>query len=291
MNEPVNPVHDRTVWTSERWQRLTDLPLTAAACLILVAYAYQVLAEPVGGAYVLTNRIMWAAWVVFAVDYAVRLWLAPQRGRWFVRHLLDLAMVVLPMLRPLRLLRLVTLLAVVYRSSGASLRGRVVVYAVGATTLLIGVAALAMLDTERHAPGAEITSYGKALWWSMETVTTVGYGDMAPVTSTGRLIAGALMIGGIALLGIVTATLASWLVDRVAEQDEAAQVATRKQVADLAAEVRALAERHQPTDLGHVDLSHVDTETLRRELASRNAAAETGAPVAAVRDPDNRTTV
>lgn len=212
---------------------------------------------------------MWAAWFVFAVDYAVRLWLAPARGRWFVRHLLDLAMVVLPMLRPLRLLRLVTLLAIVHRSSGQSLRGRVVVYATGATALLIGVAALAMLDAERHAEGAAITSYGTALWWAMETVTTVGYGDMAPVTTTGRLIAGALMIGGIALLGIVTATLASWLVERVAEQDEAGQAATRKQVADLSVEVRALATRTH-----RVDLASVDTDSLRRELASRGVVAQ-----------------
>ena len=155
------------------------------------------------------------------------------------------------------------------RSSGQSLRGRVVVYATSATALLIGVAALAMLDAERHAQGAAITSYGTALWWAMETVTTVGYGDMAPVTTTGRLIAGALMIGGIALLGIVTATLASWLVERVAEQDEAGQAATRKQVADLSVEVRALATRTH-----RVDLASVDTDSLRRELASRVVVAQ-----------------
>lgn len=262
-------MHRRTAWTSERWQLTTDIPLTAAACLFLVAYAYQVLAQPTGLPHRLTEWTMWAAWVVFAVDYAVRLWLAPARGRWFVRHLLDLAMVVLPMLRPLRLLRLVTLLAIVHRSSGQSLRGRVVIYATGATALLIGVAALAMLDAERHAQGAAITSYGTALWWAVETVTTVGYGDMAPVTTTGRMIAGALMIGGIALLGIVTATLASWLVERVAEQDEAGQAATRKQVADLSEEVRALAARTH-----RVDLASVDTDSLRRELASRGVVAQ-----------------
>ena len=140
MNESTKSAHRRTAWTSEKWQLATDIPLTAAACLFLVAYAYQVLAQPTGLPHRLTEWTMWAAWVVFAVDYAVRLWLAPARGRWFVRHLLDLAMVVLPMLRPLRLLRLVTLLAIVHRSSGQSLRGRVVIYATGATALLIGVA-------------------------------------------------------------------------------------------------------------------------------------------------------
>jgi len=90
-----------------------------------------------------------------------------------------------------------------------------------------------------------------------------------PTDTAGRLIAGALMIGGIALLGIVTATLASWLVERVAEQDEAGQAATRKQVADLSVEVRALATRTH-----RVDLASVDTDSLRRELASRGVVAQ-----------------
>ncbi|EME62530.1 ion transport protein, partial [Rhodococcus ruber BKS 20-38] len=124
------------------------------------------------------------------------------------------------MLRPLRLLRLVTLLGVVHRSVGTALRGRVIVYASGSTALLLVVSSLAMLDAERTAPDATITTYPDALWWSAVTVTTVGYGDFAPVTATGRLIAVALMIAGIALLGVVTATLASWLVERVGEQDE-----------------------------------------------------------------------
>lgn len=255
------------VWTSERWQGATDMPLIATALFYLFAYAFQVLAQPAG---LMGSLIRWsliAAWVVFTVDYLVRLSLASNRWNWFVHHLLDLALVVLPMFRPLRLLKLVTLLAVMHRSSGATLRGRVVFYAISATALLIGVAALAMLDAERHADGSEIRTYGQALWWAIVTVTTVGYGDISPVTTTGRLIAASLMIGGIALLGIVTATLASWLLEQIAEQDDAAQSATRKQVADLAEQVQLLAERS-----GHGSLEHVGSEELRRELERRELA-------------------
>jgi voltage-gated potassium channel len=74
----------------------------------------------------------------------------------------------------------------------------------------------------------------------MTTVTTVGYGDRYPVTTEGRFIAGGLMLAGVALLGIVTASLASWLIDRVREVEEEAQAATRADVAALTAEVRAL---------------------------------------------------
>lgn len=256
----------QTSMPGERWQAATDIPLTVAALVFVTAYAYQVLTRPDGDIEALIVLVMQATWGIFVVDYLVRLYLAPARWQWFTHHLLDLAMVVLPMFRPLRLLRLVTLLVILHRRSGVTLRGRVVVYAAGATTLLIAVAALAMLDAERDAPGADITDYGKALWWAMVTVTTVGYGDVSPITDTGRIIAAGLMIGGIALLGIVTATLASWLVDRVAEQDETAQSATRKQVADLAEEVRALARRTE-----HPDLSRIDTDSLRAELLRRES--------------------
>src|SRR5450759_4660981 len=81
------------------------------------------------------------------------------------------------------------------------------------TSLILFVASLAVLDAERGAKSATITTFGDALWWAMTTVTTVGYGDRYPITTQGRFIAGGLMLGGIALLGIVTASLASWLLD------------------------------------------------------------------------------
>jgi voltage-gated potassium channel len=106
--------------------------------------------------------------------------------------------------------------------------------------LLVFVAALAVLDAERSAPGATITTFGNALWWAFVTITTVGYGDFTPITITGRLIAGALMLGGVALLGIVTATLASWIVERVAVKEEDAQAATRGEIRALAQQVARL---------------------------------------------------
>lgn len=99
------------------------------------------------------------------------------------------------------------------------------------------------------------------------TVTTVGYGDIAPVTPMGRVIAAGLMLAGIALLGVVTATLASWIVDRVSEVDEANQAATQAQVSRLSADIAALR-----ADLGRLGADaenlagrpgHPATETYR----------------------------
>ena len=184
--------------------------------------------------------VTWAAWALFVVDYVARLALSRDRLVFVRGNLFDLAVVVLPLLRPLRLLRLVTLLSVLNRNVGGSLRGRVAVYVAGATSLILLIGSLAVLDAERGAKGATITTFGDAAWWAFTTVTTVGYGDLYPVTGQGRFIAGGLMLAGIALLGIVTASLASWLIDKVREVEEHAQAATRADMVALTAEVRAL---------------------------------------------------
>lgn len=226
--------------TLERWRRLTEWPLTGVAALFLFAYAWEVIADLQGAALVTAEAVIWITWGVFLADYIVCLVLAPHRWRWFYTHLWDLAIVVLPMLRPLRLLRLVTILAILQRTAGAAFRGRVLLYVLGAGGLLVFTAALAALDEERHAAGAHIRTFGDAIWWAFETISTVGYGDYTPVTQIGRMVAVGLMIGGIAMLGIVTATLASWIVERVARTEIDTRAATRGQIRELSAQVAEL---------------------------------------------------
>ncbi|MGY1708372.1 potassium channel family protein [Geodermatophilus sp. SYSU D00758] len=236
MAHPV-PTDDRL----ERWEQAAEWPLIAAAVLFVVSYAWPVIDPDLAAPWpeVLTV-LTWATWTVFAVDYLVRLGLASDRRAFVRTHLVDLALVVLPLFRPLRLLRLVTLLNVLNRNAGRSLRGRVAVYVAGATTLVLFLAAVAALDAERDAPDANITGFADAVWWAFATVTTVGYGDRFPVTPTGRAIAVGLMLAGIALLGVVTAALASWLIERVEEVEEESQAATRRDVHALADEVARL---------------------------------------------------
>lgn len=210
----------------------------SGAVLFFVAYATQILVRDKGSVSLIAEAVVWATWAIFAIDYIVRLVIAEHRGRWFGRHLLDLAIVVLPMMRPLRLMRFLTILAVIQRGAGSMLRGRVFVYTLGATLLTIIIAALAVLDAEQ-GNGGPIQNLGNAIWWAFVTISTVGYGDYFPVTFTGRIVAVGLMIGGIALIGIVTATLASWIVERVAF-DAKVTTASEQQVELLRAEVAEL---------------------------------------------------
>ena len=169
--------------------------------------------------------------------YVGRLVLADRRANYVWRHLVDLAVIALPILRPLRLLRLVVMLRVLNRRAEGSLQGGIAIYVGGSAALLLFCSSLAVLDAERHHAGANIANFGDALWWSALTATTVGYGDRVPITAEGRFIAVGLMIGGIALLGTVTASIAAWLINRVRQENEAVEAVTRADLRILSAKL------------------------------------------------------
>lgn len=182
------------------WERRAEAPLAAAAALFLLAYAAPILdTHLASGLRYLCTVTNLAVWAVFALDYLARVVLSDDRPRYVGRHVPDLLMIALPVLRPLRLLRVVMLLKLMNRQATDSLRGKVAVYVGGSTVLVVFCAALAVLDAERHSPRANITSFGDALWWASTTITTVGYGDRYPTTTQGRFVAVGLMLAGIAL--------------------------------------------------------------------------------------------
>jgi voltage-gated potassium channel len=223
------------------WERRTGVALTVAALAFLGAYAWQILDPdmPSGRAHTLASFGI-TVWLVFVADYLVRLALARDRRGFVRRHLWDLAVIGLPMLRPLRALRALAVLGYLNRQSGAAFRGRVIAYVLGAVTLAVGIAALAVLDAERQSADPNITTFGDALWWGTTTITTVGYGDRYPTTGAGRLVGFGLMLAGIALLGVITASVASWFIEKIAELTAAEGKAERVTLDHVLREVREL---------------------------------------------------
>lgn len=229
----------------DRWEARAERPLLVLALAFLVVLILPAVADLPRWAEVLLQVVNVAIWAVFVVDYVARLYLAPARWRFVRRHPLDLLLVLVPFLRPLRAARLLRLLRVsvvagaLHGRARRSLHATVATYVAASAGVLLLLSALAMYDTERTAKGGNIRTFGDALWWAATTVTTVGYGDRYPTTGRGRLIAAALMLFGIALLGVISATIAAWFVSRLraVEETEERNEAT---LAQVLVEVRAL---------------------------------------------------
>jgi voltage-gated potassium channel len=225
-----------------RWERATHWPLIVAGLAWLIAYSWKSISDAQGSEAIVVWTVIGLTYVVFVVDYVVRLALARPRGAWFRGHLLDLAIVLIPMLRALRLLRVLTAMTFGRQTAGTALRSRIAIYGAGASLLVIYLCALAVLDVERGSPGANIGNFGEAMWWAFVTATTVGYGDFYPVTALGRIWAVGLMVGGIAILGTVTATVSSWVIEKAARGRDDDEPATRGQVRAL---VQQVTQMHQ----------------------------------------------
>lgn len=201
-----------------RWQRWTDRPLAVASLVYLGAYAVHVLAPGLPGpVHDLLLSLSCAAWAFFVGDYVVRWRLSGERLPRFVRrHWLDTVVMVLPLLRPVRIVRTYELVERRHGHTQLPLQALVMLYA-GMSSVLLGFAgALQVYQFEHTAPHASIRTFGDSVWWVCSTLSTVGYGDVVPVTPKGRIVAVVLMICGLALLGAVTGSFSSWLMQRFA---------------------------------------------------------------------------
>ena len=215
-------------WRRQAAQQLDQL--LALPMLILTVAFLAVMVVPViypdlpSGARSALAALDLGIWAAFLAEYLVRLFVAPDRLAFIRRNLFDLLLVVIPVLRPPRLLRSVTLIRAArlarigagagfaVRESRVRLASRAALLAAGSAAILILATAVMKLDVERAAAKGNITTFSDALWWAVSTITTVGYGDHYPVTTAGRAIGIALMIVGVGIFGVVAASAAAWFI-------------------------------------------------------------------------------
>lgn len=193
--------------TYQKYRRAARYPLFLAGLLFIIGFALALdpHVETIEQHRITGRTLTLAAWFGFLADYVISLALAPDRGEYVRTHVLQAIGVIFP---PLRVLLIFHVTYEVARQTRRQFGAQVRLYLLYVSTLLILVSSLGVMVAERNAKGATITSFGDALWWSAETVSTVGYGDMYPVTLTGRVLAVFLMINGILILSVVTATVA-----------------------------------------------------------------------------------
>jgi len=213
-------------------ERITELPLLVLAFAMIPLLIGPLLWDLSPGEEATFIAFDMLVWALFAVDLGIKVVVAPQRLAYLRRHWLEVLVVIVPFFRPLRLLRIF-----IFGSRAWVGMRRLVnidfllVYGIG----LVIVAATVVASVE-GGENASIQSFPDALWWAVVTITTVGYGDMVPVTVAGRAIGFILMLGGIAFFGGVTANLASYLV-KGGESDKRALAQLTREIQSLQQEV------------------------------------------------------
>lgn len=206
----------------EDFRRRVEIPMLVAA-LLVVPVILMPLVEDLSEQ---SERQLWmlgvAIWAVFVLEYVLLLVFSVDRRETIRTHKLELLMVVLPMFRPLRLLRLLQV------GAGFSIAARVfkriglrpgfgATFAVVISMILLGGLLVSIAEDEQ--PGSTIDGVGDGLWWAFVTCTTVGYGDEFPVTTTGRSVAVLLMLAGISGLSVITANVAAYFVANDTEEE------------------------------------------------------------------------
>lgn len=257
----------------ERFELLRRLEGWLETPMLVLAFVWLVLLvlELTRGESRLFSQLGTGIWIVFVVDFAVKLVLAPDKSDYFKSNWLTALSLLIPALRVFRVFRAFRLLRLAstgrglwlvrvvsslnrgMKALGASLSRRGFGYVSALTVLVTFAGAAGMYAFEREAPGGP-SSYGESLWWTAMIMTTLG-SQFWPHTGEGRVLCVALAFYAFGVFGYVTATLATFFVGRDATRSDA-ELAGAEQLAGLRTDVSALRE---------------EVRALTRELGSPKA--------------------
>lgn len=220
--------YERVLVRADRIFAKTEFGFMVLGFAYLGLYSLEVLLDPpteIASAISSAGLVIYA---IFVADLIARFTLQiPRLGEletwitFFRENWLAILAAVAPAFRSLRVLRVLMVLRGL--APYMARRPQQIGLIVGVSfPLVLYTAALAVFEAERDAAGSNILSFGDALWWSVVSVTTVGYGDSFPVTGQGRAVAALLMFVGIGLFSSLTALIAAWVFEGARRTDNSA---------------------------------------------------------------------
>lgn len=228
----------------KRVERFFTIPVLVAAVLVIPVVAID--STSIGQPWArIAAYLNWVIWVAFALEFFALLIVAQRRWHWLLHHPLDIAIVFLtpPFLpaslqaiRALRLLRLIRLFRVAQLARKLfSMEGVRYIAVLALLTVLGGGAAFAAVERQR--------STWDGVWWSVETMTTVGYGDVVPTTTAGRIIGIVVMLVGVGFVAVLTGAIAQRFLAPDVELIELEIADEADSVTEIQREIRAVRDR------------------------------------------------
>ncbi|MGO9344125.1 MAG: ion channel [Acidimicrobiales bacterium] len=265
----------------DRMEQVTKYPVAILGMVWLVL-AIAILTKNINGsASEFLVGSLFAVWAILLAEYLIRLVVTPDRRGYLKRRWVEPVTVVLPPFQGWHVLGIERMTLLVHEGElrvESILRHHSLFRVLIAAAMTLFLGAWLVLLFEERTKGSNIHSYPDALWWAIVTVTTVGYGDRFPVSAGGRAVAVVLMLLGIGLIGVLTATVASVFVK---EHTDANKEELKKSHADLGQQLAVISDR-----LADVErrLGATPDELTRVDTAAAAEAADDG-PVVADQPP------
>jgi voltage-gated potassium channel len=264
-DDDPTPLDAMPVTPRERLAVLTDLEAWLEKPMLVLGFVWLALliVELTRGIPPFLEVVGTVIWVVFIVDFVLRLWLAPDRSTYLRRNWLTAFSLVVPALRVFRVLALVRLTRIAssaraiqgvargarlvrvvssinrgMRALRQSMARRGVGFVIVLTLIVVFAGAAGMYAFEREVPGGGVNGFWSALWWTAMLITTMG-SDYWPRSAEGRVLCLMLSTYAFAVFGYVTASLASFFIGRDAARPDT-EIAGTADLDALFAEIRSL---------------------------------------------------
>lgn len=264
-------------------------PITTFQIFMVVLSIYVLTALFVGSMFDLSpemdgllNTLDFIVCMIFMGDFFYRLYHAPSKLvflRWgwidFISSIPMLSMLrggnMFRIIRILRILRAFRSMKILVKYLLRNRTHNTFVTVAAISCMLAMGASMAILNLEKESPDRNIKTPSDALWWSIVTITTVGYGDRYPVTDGGRIVASILMIAGVGLFGTFTGFVASMFVEPDIKREENEVQALGRQIRGLRKELKSLDTK--------ITRSNTTMNQMRKQILQRRRQRQADAQI------------